>query len=66
MSGSAYCPWCGRPGRDCDGLSCRPELQPPHFCPSCGRRMRVQVTPTGWSASCRDHGVPDPSFIAAP
>ncbi len=35
---------------------CRRELDPPRFCPTCGRRLRVKVHPAGWEASCRDHG----------
>ena len=55
----AFCLWCGRPsgtGGDCADSSCRRELDPPRFCPTCGRRLRVQVAPTGVTASCRDHG----------
>jgi hypothetical protein len=37
-------------------LECRRELDPPRFCPICGRRLRVLVTPVGWRANCRDHG----------
>jgi hypothetical protein len=39
----------------CDG-SCRQELDPPRFCGNCGRRMAVQVTPTGWRGRCRGCG----------
>jgi hypothetical protein len=39
----------------CDG-SCRGELDPPSHCGMCGRRMAVQVTPTGWRGRCRDCG----------
>lgn len=31
-------------------------LEPPRFCAECGRRMIVQVRPTGWSARCSRHG----------
>jgi hypothetical protein len=34
-----------------------PELEPPRYCADCGRRMVVQVTPRGWSATCVEHGV---------
>jgi hypothetical protein len=54
---AAYCRWCGSAAGECDGSTCRRELDPPRFCPTCGRRLRVQVTPTGFTASCRDHGV---------
>ncbi|GAB3858655.1 hypothetical protein ACFPIJ_19560 [Dactylosporangium cerinum] len=32
------------------------ELEPPRFCPRCRRRMKVQVLPKGWSATCVEHG----------
>jgi len=31
-------------------------LEPPRFCPRCRRRMKVQVLPTGWVATCVEHG----------
>jgi hypothetical protein len=46
--GSVSCGGCGRP------------LDPPRFCPDCGRRLTVTVTPAGYRARCRDHGdLPD-------
>ncbi|NUR72006.1 MAG: hypothetical protein HOU81_14395, partial [Hamadaea sp.] len=54
--------FCGRCGR---ALSTEPahvdcaaalELEPPRYCTQCGRRMKVQVVPTGWSATCVEHG----------
>jgi hypothetical protein len=33
------------------------EFEPPRYCGQCRRRMVVQVTPTGWSARCSQHGV---------
>jgi dethiobiotin synthetase len=48
-----FCRHCGREA--CDGACARP-LDPPHFCPRCGRKLVVQVAPTGHSARCRDHG----------
>ena len=55
-------PWCGQCGRALtpEGhASCRraAELDPPRFCAHCRRRMVVQVTPTGWTATCVEHGV---------
>jgi hypothetical protein len=47
-----YCTGCGK--ADCAG--CARELDPPHYCPGCGRWMAVTVTPGGWVARCRDHG----------
>ncbi|WP_409437744.1 hypothetical protein [Mycobacterium sp. SMC-14] len=34
-------------------------LEPPRFCASCGRRMKVQVRPDGWWAQCSRHGLVD-------
>ncbi|WP_162269055.1 MULTISPECIES: biotin synthase auxiliary protein BsaP [Mycobacteriaceae] len=34
-------------------------LEPPRFCAACGRRMIVQVRPTGWWAKCSRHGAVD-------
>lgn len=54
-------PWCGHCGEELtpEGhAACRrmAELDPPRYCPHCRRRMVVQVTPTGWSARCVEHG----------
>ncbi len=49
----AHCTGCGRASTECAG--CTRPLDPPRFCPECGRRLTVTVTPTGWSARCRDH-----------
>ncbi len=38
-------------------------LEPPRFCGQCGRRMIVQVVPTGWTARCSRHGSVDSSFL---
>ncbi|WP_255769078.1 biotin synthase auxiliary protein BsaP [Pseudarthrobacter sulfonivorans] len=40
--------------RQCEVLL---QLEPPRYCADCKRRMKVQVTPTGWSAECSRHGV---------
>jgi hypothetical protein len=32
-------------------------LEPPRYCSGCRRRMVVQVTPTGWTAKCVEHGI---------
>lgn len=59
----AFCPICGQQAGDGTGtdrhLRCAAaaELEPPRYCVECGRRMVVQVTPLGWSASCSRHGV---------
>ena len=52
----AHCRWCGVAAAEHRPEPCRRQLDPPRFCPTCGRRLRVQVHPTGWAASCRDHG----------
>jgi hypothetical protein len=31
-------------------------LEPPRYCQLCGRRMKVQVRPSGWLAGCSRHG----------
>lgn len=31
-------------------------LDAPRYCPECGRRRIVQVTPHGWTALCSRHG----------
>ena len=54
-------PWCGQCGEALTpeghaGCRRRAELDPPRFCASCRRRMVVQVTPTGWTARCVEHG----------
>ncbi|MGZ8180175.1 biotin synthase auxiliary protein BsaP [Williamsia sp. SKLECPSW1] len=38
-------------------------LEPPRFCGRCGRRMVVQVVPTGWTARCSRHGHVDSSAL---
>lgn len=58
----ALAPWCGHCGEELtpEGhAACRrmAELDPPRYCAHCRRRMVVQVTPTGWSARCVEHGV---------
>lgn len=51
-----HCAGCGRPANACDGR-CRRPLDPPRFCTECGRRLAVQVTPAGYTARCREHGL---------
>ena len=53
--------WCGQCGEALtpeghDACRRRAELDPPRYCPACRRRMVVQVTPTGWTARCSEHG----------
>lgn len=54
-------PWCGQCGQALTPerhAACRraASLDPPRYCAQCRRRMVVQVTPTGWSARCVEHG----------
>ncbi|WP_208029653.1 biotin synthase auxiliary protein BsaP [Rhabdothermincola sediminis] len=51
-----WCRWCGARAGACDQAACRRALDPPRHCPSCGRRLRVVVIPTGFEATCREHG----------
>lgn len=59
VSGGLYCDRCGQPAGDGDHAACAAarELEPPRFCARCRRRMKVQVLPAGWRASCVEHGV---------
>jgi hypothetical protein len=50
-----FCDRCGEPGEHPACARAR-ELEPPRFCTHCRRRMVVQVTPTGWTARCVEHG----------
>ncbi|WP_212841242.1 hypothetical protein [Catellatospora sp. IY07-71] len=55
-----YCDRCGQadPADVAAHAGCRAarELEPPRYCTHCRRRMKVQVVPTGWTASCVEHG----------
>jgi hypothetical protein len=50
-----YCDRCGEPGSHPACADAR-KLEPPRYCPACRRRMKVQVVPTGWTATCVEHG----------
>lgn len=53
-----YCGHCGEwvgGGGHAECAAAR-ELEPPRYCPTCRRRMAVQVTPGGWRARCSRHG----------
>ena len=58
MSEATFCGLCGEPLAEGDHAACRRLLamEPPRFCTKCRRRMKVQVTPRGWSAACVEHG----------
>jgi hypothetical protein len=53
-----YCDRCGEGLTVGTHLTCAVarRLEPPRFCGRCRRRMKVQVTPTGWTAICVEHG----------
>lgn len=53
-----WCGWCGEALTPEGHEACRRavELDPPRYCARCRRRMVVQVTPTGWTAVCSEHG----------
>ena len=53
-----FCDRCGRLLDDGEHTACRAAraLEPPRYCPTCRRRMVVQVTPAGWTARCSKHG----------
>ncbi|TDN72348.1 MULTISPECIES: biotin synthase auxiliary protein BsaP [Pseudonocardia] len=57
-AGGPYCDQCGEPSAGSSHARCagRRELEPPRFCPTCARRMVVQVDPVGWNARCSRHG----------
>jgi hypothetical protein len=50
IAAAPYCSGCGKPGGEHEG--CRRELDPPRFCTGCGRKLAVQVLPTGYTAQC--------------
>jgi hypothetical protein len=60
-----FCGLCGEPsdggaGRTSNGhhrCAERLAMEPPRYCAACRRRMKVQVTPLGWTAECSRHGV---------
>jgi hypothetical protein len=55
---TTYCDRCGEPLGGGSHAACEAarELEPPRYCPQCRRRMKVQVVPTGWTATCVEHG----------
>ncbi|HEX3649779.1 MAG TPA: hypothetical protein VHV49_15245 [Pseudonocardiaceae bacterium] len=57
---SEFCAWCGQPAGTGEHERCRARLalvDPPRYCVHCARRMVVQVTPAGWTATCSRHGL---------
>ena len=58
MMNGIWCDRCGAAIGDGGHDACQlaRTLEPPRFCPQCRRRLKVQVMPAGWSASCVEHG----------
>ncbi|GEM_PF-1944621 len=79
MSGTAHSAtplWCDRCGGALavgaptddghEACTAARALEPPRYCPHCRRRLKVQVLPAGWRATCVQHGPsrdPGPSTI---
>ncbi|HLG92238.1 MAG TPA: hypothetical protein VKY15_04560 [Acidimicrobiales bacterium] len=60
MDRATHCSGCGLVLGEClTAGRCRRPFEPARFCPLCGRRLRVLVTPASWSATCRQHGLVD-------
>ena len=53
-----WCDRCGGAVADGDHAACRAAraLEPPRFCAHCRRRLKVQVLPAAWQATCVEHG----------
>ena len=54
-----WCSICGEPAAEAvhERCSALAPLEPPRYCRDCRRRMVVQITPTGWTARCSEHGL---------
>jgi hypothetical protein len=60
-----FCGHCGEASDGGDGppsdlnqsSGARLAMEPPRYCGLCRRRMKVQVTPLGWTAECSRHGM---------
>jgi hypothetical protein len=48
----SYCAGCGKPAEEGEHEGCVRPLDPPRFCTNCGRKLKVQVLPTGYEAAC--------------
>ena len=47
-----YCAGCGKPLASGAHERCLRPLDPPRWCANCGRKLAVQVLPTGYEARC--------------
>lgn len=58
-----YCVRCGEPRTTGAHSACQDALalEPPRYCAQCRRRMVVQVTPRGYTATCSAHGAVTPT-----
>ncbi|MGO9957616.1 MAG: hypothetical protein ACLP50_16870 [Solirubrobacteraceae bacterium] len=65
-----YCSGCGRSLADGDHAVCEQRQRatdPPRYCPTCGRKLVVQVLPARWRARCVRCGeLPGPGGEAPP
>lgn len=59
---AVFCDRCGGAVADGGHEACvaARALEPPRYCPVCRRRMKVQVLPAGWRATCVEHGAVTP------
>jgi hypothetical protein len=59
VSAPDFCDHCGHRADDGDHAACGAAraLEPPRYCPQCGRRTVVKVTPHAWSSRCPRHGL---------
>jgi hypothetical protein len=57
-SPAVWCDRCGAALAEGTHDACRAarRLEPPRYCPLCRRRMKVQVLPAGYAATCVEHG----------
>jgi hypothetical protein len=60
---TVHCDRCGQPLVTGEHEACvrARTLEPPRYCGRCGRRLKVQVLPYGFHATCTEHGPVDQS-----
>ncbi|HWK27212.1 MAG TPA: hypothetical protein VNS09_11645 [Solirubrobacter sp.] len=47
-----YCDGCGRPAAVVAHAHCGGATDTPRYCARCGRKLAVQILPTGYTARC--------------
>jgi len=47
-----YCDGCGKPAAQAGHEHCSGPTDVPRYCTDCGRKLAVQVLPTGYEARC--------------